>query len=156
MVLHFDQHVGVPQQAILACEIMVQVQKWSETEIRRVSPRAVQDSGESPCGLGKSSNNTREPGHCTSSGKVAMAGAISPGRSASVALVAQCSTPLVAVAGPPATPMGAPALAERRQPPAAATRYGRGCASTKQGRNEPKGSPSHANTGHRRRWAEGL
>ena len=32
-----DQYVGVPQQAILACEIIVQVQKCSETEMGRVS-----------------------------------------------------------------------------------------------------------------------
>ena len=70
--LHFDQHVGVPQQAILACEVIVQVQKCSETEVRRVSTRAVQESGESPVGSGKSSGHVREPGHCTSSGEIAM------------------------------------------------------------------------------------
>ena len=53
MGLHFDQHEGVPQQAILACEVIAQEQKCSDTEVRQVSPCAVQESGESPSGSGK-------------------------------------------------------------------------------------------------------
>ena len=55
--LHFAQHQGVPQQAILASEVMVLVQKCSEIEARRVSPRTVQESGESFSGSGKSSGH---------------------------------------------------------------------------------------------------
>ena len=97
MGLHFDQHEGVPQQAILACEVTAQVQKCSETEARRVSPRAVQESGESPSGSDKSSGHAREPGQGTSSGEIAIQGHSSPGRATS-ALWWRKSTMLMVVA----------------------------------------------------------
>ena len=82
--LHLDQHVGVPQQAILACLVIVQEQKWSETEVRRVTPCAVREPCESSSGSGNRSGRAREPGRCTSSGEIAIHKHSSQGRATSV------------------------------------------------------------------------
>ena len=66
MGLHIDQHVGAPQQATLACEAVVQVQKGSETGLRQGSLHAVQDSAREP---GQRAISRRWPYPCTWQGR---------------------------------------------------------------------------------------
>ena len=78
MGLHFDQHVGVPQQAVLACRAIVQGQKCSETEVRR----GTQGAGRDPCESHNGSGS--EPGRCAICREIAIKQHSNQGRATSV------------------------------------------------------------------------
>ena len=67
---HQHQHIGLHFACTPASHTSTRdhsVQKCGETEMKRVSPSAVQKTGESLCGPDKSLSNTREP-DCTGRG----------------------------------------------------------------------------------------